>query len=105
MSITSRRRKGVPTQRNYTPNLKNPTELEKQIIINHILNLDTRGFQLTYNLLQEMADKLLTDRGARRVSINWPLCFVNRKNELKLRVNQKYNYQRALNKDLKVVKG
>ena len=52
-----------------------------------------------------MADKLLTDRGARRVGINWSSHFVNRKNELKIRVNRKFDYQRALNEDPEVIKG
>ena len=100
-----RRRKGVPARRDCTPNSKNLTELEEQVIVDHALDLDTRGFQLTYDLLREMADKLLTDRGARRVGANWPSRFVDRRNELKLRVNRKYDYQRALNEDPEVIKG
>jgi hypothetical protein len=100
----TRRRKGVPARRDCTPNSKNLTELEEEVIVSHALDLDTRGFQLTYDLLREMADKLLTDRGARRIGVKWPSRFVDRKEELKLRVNRKYDYQRALNEDPEIIK-
>jgi hypothetical protein len=100
-----RRRIGVPVRHDCAPNSKNLTELEEDVIIDHALDLDMRGFQLTYDMLREMADKLLTDRGARRVGVNWPSRFVDRKKELKLRVNRKYDYQRALNEDPEIIKG
>ena len=51
--------KGVPARRNCTPNSKNLTGLEEQVIVDHTLDLNTRGFQLMYDLLREMADKML----------------------------------------------
>ena len=46
-----RLRKGVPARRDCTPNSKNLTELEEYVIVDHALDLDMRGYQLTYDLL------------------------------------------------------
>jgi len=65
-----RRRNGVPARQDCVPNSKNLTELEEQVIIKHALDVDSRGFQLNYDLLRGLADKLLADRGRRRVGVN-----------------------------------
>jgi hypothetical protein len=100
----SRRRRGIPARRDCTPNSKNLTDLEEQAIVDHALDVDSRGFQLNYDMLREMANKLLADRHAPPVGVNWPPRFVTRKAELKLRVNRKYDYQRALNEDPEIIK-
>jgi len=99
------RRSGMPTRRDCQPNSKNLTSLEEQVIADHALDVDTRGFQLTIDMLREMANKLLADRGAQHVGINWPSRFVDRNKELKLRVNRKYDYRRASNEDPEIMKG
>ena len=52
-----------------------------------------------------MADKLLAARGQDKVGINWPNNFVRRVPGLKPMFNWKYNYQRALQEDPRVIKG
>jgi hypothetical protein len=99
------RRAGRPARQDCVANLKVLTKLEEKAIIEHALNVNSRGFQLNYSLLREIADSLLAQRSGRRVSVNWPAKFIKRVPELKLRVNQQYNYQRALNEDPKVIKG
>lgn len=64
------RRLGKPARPNCVPNSKILTELEERAIIEHAIDVDSRGFQLNYDLLRGVADKLLTDRGCRRVGIN-----------------------------------
>lgn len=98
------RRLGKPARQDCIPNSKLLTELEERVIVEHALDVDSRGFQLNYDLLRGVADKLLADRGGRRVGVNWPATFVRRVPELKLRVNRRYDYQRALNEDPQVVK-
>jgi hypothetical protein len=98
------RRLGKPARQDCVPNSKLLTKLEERAIIEHALDVDSRGFQLNYDLLRGIADKLLADRGGRRVGVNWPATFVRRVPELKLRVNRRYDYQRALNEDPQVVK-
>jgi hypothetical protein len=98
------RRAGKPARQDCAPNSKVLTELEERVIIEHALDVDERGFQLNYDLLRGVADKLLSNRGARRVGVNWPARFVRRVPELRLRVNRRYDYQRALNEDPHIVK-
>jgi hypothetical protein len=94
-----RRRNGVLARRDCTPNSKALTDLEEQVTVKHALDVDSRGFQLTYDMLRETANKLLTDPDAQHVGIIWPSRFIKRKEELKLCLNRKYDYQRALNED------
>jgi DDE superfamily endonuclease len=98
------RRLGKPSREDRIANSKILTELEEKVIIEYALDVDERGFQLNYDLLRGLADKLLADRGARRVGVNWPARFVNRVPELKSRVNRRYDYQRALNEDPRIIK-
>jgi hypothetical protein len=99
-----RRRAGMTARRDCSPNSQLLTKLEEQAITEHALDVDSRGFQLNYDLLRGLADKLLTDRGARHVGINWPANFVRRVPELKLRVNRRYDYQRALSENPQVIR-
>ncbi|RYO04880.1 hypothetical protein AA0121_g12629 [Alternaria tenuissima] len=94
-----RRRAGVPARRDCQPNSKKLTELEEQVIIRHILDLDTRGFAPTYAAVRDMADKLLAARNGGRVGVNWPSTFVKRTDSLTTRFNRSYDRQRALCED------
>lgn len=47
------------------------------MIVRHILELDSRGFVPTLGAVQDMADKLLTERGAGHISKQWPRNFIN----------------------------
>ena len=99
----SRRLNGMPSRNDCPPNSKNLTILEEQTLIEHAIDVDNRGFQLNYDLLRVLANKLLADRGAPPVGKNWPLNFVQRVNTLKIRVNRKYDYQRALNENPDII--
>jgi hypothetical protein len=57
------------------------------VIINHILNLDLRGFTPTYATVRDMANKLLAARSGGQVRVNWPSTFVKRTDSLKARFN------------------
>ena len=74
------------------------------MIISYILDLDQRGFAPTYAAVRDMANKLLAARGAGQVSVHWPRNFVKRTNSLTTRFNQAYNRQRALCKDLALIR-
>jgi hypothetical protein len=52
-----------------------------------------------------MANKLLAERAASQVGKNWPENFVKRTPKLKTQFNQKYDRQRALCEDLKIISG
>jgi hypothetical protein len=61
--ILRNRRLGKPARQDCIPNSKLLTELEERAIIEHALDVDSRGFQLNYDLLRSITDKLLADRG------------------------------------------
>jgi hypothetical protein len=59
------------------PNLKKLTKLKEEVIVRHILDLDSRGFTPTLGAVKDIVDKLLTARAARQVCKNWPANFIN----------------------------
>ena len=99
-----RRRVGKPARRDCQPNLKKLTKLEEQVIIDHVLHLDLRGFSPTYAAVRDMADRLLAARGAGQVGVHWPRNFVKRTDSLTTRFNRAYDRQRALCEDLVLIK-
>ena len=74
------------------------------MIIDHVLNLDLRGFSPTYAAVRDMADRLLAARGAGQVGVHWPRNFVKRTDSLTTRFNRAYDRQRALCEDLVLIK-
>ena len=83
--------------------MKKLTELEESVIIQHSLDLDSRGFSPQLSIIRDMANRLLAVREAGPVGIQWPSNFIRRSPELKTRFNRKYDYQRALNEDPKII--
>jgi hypothetical protein len=69
------------------------------VVIDHILDLDLRGFAPTYAAVRNMADKLLAARGAGQVGQKWPANFVKRIDSLTACFNRAYDRQRALCED------
>ena len=98
-TTVQRRRAGIAARRDCEPNLKKLTKLEEEVITRHILDLDSRGFPPTLNAVQDMADKLLAERGAGQVGKQWPRNFVKRTDSLTTRFNRPYDRQRALCED------
>ena len=98
-----RRRTGIRPRRDCTPNLRKFTDLEESVIIQHALDLDSRGFPPRLGAVEDMANQLLAARGGGKVGINWPSNFIKRTPELKTRFNRKYDYQRAKNEDPKAI--
>jgi hypothetical protein len=98
-STLNDRRAGKPARSDCQPNSKKLTQLEEQVIIDHILNLDLRGFAPTYAAIRDMADKLLAARGVGQVGQKWPANFVKRTDSLTTCFNRAYDRQRALCED------
>ena len=98
-----RRQKGIQSQRDTIPQSRRLTDLEEQILIQFILDLDSRGFPPQLRGMKEMADQLLADRNAPPVGTRWALNFIKRHPELKTRFFRKYDYQRAKCKDLTII--
>ena len=63
-STLNDRRAGRPARRDCQPNSKKLTQLEEQVIASYIIDLDLCGFAPTYAAVRDIANKLLTARGA-----------------------------------------
>jgi hypothetical protein len=71
MPQTSLRKRcaGIPARRDCQPNRQKLTAVEKEVIVDYILDLDSRGFSPTYAAVREMADRLLSYRGGGQVGV------------------------------------
>ena len=90
---------GCISKSDWKPVNRNLTTSEESAILQHILDLDSRGFPPTKDALRDMANKLLKERGSNPVGKNWPDAFLKRTPELKKRWSRPYDRQRALNED------
>jgi hypothetical protein len=93
------RRAGVLCRADCKPKSMKLTETEESAIIQHILELDGRGFPPTKSMVRQMANKLLAERQGDPVGKKWPDNFVNRVPDLKTRRARPYDRQRALCED------
>jgi hypothetical protein len=101
----SRRLAGTSSRRDCTPNLMNLSITEEEEVVQHILDLDARGFPPWLAAVKDMADSLLAERHRGPVGQNWAANFVKRQPKLKVKFNQKYDYKRALCEDPEVIRG
>ena len=83
----------------------NLTKLEEGVVVEHILELVTRGFPPRLAVVADMANSLRAERNLGPVGVNWPSTFVKRCPELIIKFNRKYDYKRALCEDLEVIQG
>ena len=59
-----RRQRGMQSRRDWVPKSRKLSDLEEQIIVQFILDLDSRGFPPRLRDVEEMANRLLADRDA-----------------------------------------
>jgi hypothetical protein len=99
-----RRRNGIQSRRDWIPKSRRLSDLEEQIIVQFILDLDSRGFPPRLRAVEEMANRVLADRDAPPVGKRWAHNFVRRHHDLKTRFFRKYDYQRAKCEDPTVIR-
>ncbi|KAJ3453284.1 hypothetical protein MRS44_017531 [Fusarium solani] len=99
-----RRQNGIQSRRDYITPSRRLSDLEEQIIVQFILDLDSRGFPPRLRGVEEMANRLLADRGASPVGKRWASNFVRRHPKLKTRFLRKYDYQRAKCEDPTIIR-
>lgn len=101
---------GVPTrqQSHITQHKLLPTE--EKALLQWVLSMGERGFPPRISIVRQMAAILLSARTERTVDTssinigqNWVRRFINRHNELQSKYTRKYDYQRALCEDPKVI--
>jgi len=93
------RRAGRRSRRDCEPNSKRLTKLEEEAIVERILEQSLRGLPPSKLEVQDMANKLLRERGAKPVGKNWVDNLVKRTPELQMRWTRPYDRQRAACED------
>jgi hypothetical protein len=78
-------------------------ELEEQVLIQHIIDLDDRGFSPRLKDIEDMAKNILTSRHGPPIGKLWAHRLVKRTPELKTRFSRSYDYQRAQCEDPKLL--
>ena len=101
----SRRRRGMQPRRDIPANSRKLTDLEESIVVQYILDLDSKGFPPRLCGVEDMANGLLAERDARRIVTRWASNFVKRQPDLTMRFNRKYDYQRALCENPDLIRG
>ena len=90
---------GKPARRNTMPNSRKLTVSEENAIVSFIIDLDARSFPPRYSYVEDMANRLLAQRGGGRVGKNWTRNFINRTPGLRTRYNRRMDYSRVLCED------
>ena len=102
-STLRRRRAGTLSRRDCKSNSMRLEATEEQVIVQHILKLDERGYPLWLTDVEDMANSLLAERHQLPVGKNWASTFVKRRPELTVKFNRKYDYKRALCEDPEII--
>ena len=81
------------------------THVEELSMEKWLLNMDARGAALTLPMLRDMANLLLSAKKSTStiVGVNWPSRFIKRHPRLSTQLSRKYDYQRALSEDPRII--
>ena len=76
------RLRGVPPRRAILANSQKMTDLEENVLVEHILDLAAKGFPPRLCVVEDMANRVLATRDGGRVGQRWAGNFVRRQPEL-----------------------
>src|SRR6266487_1499985 len=71
------RLRGIPSRRDSTPHNRKLSLSEESVIVNYVLDLDSRGFSPRVCVVGEMANLLLAERGGAPIGKCWTSNFIN----------------------------
>ena len=94
-----RRMAGTPSKAEQGSATSRLTKLEERVIVEYIIDLDSRGFSPRLCDVEDMANVIAEARDASRVGTHWASNFIKRQPQLKTRLSRAYDYQRALCED------
>lgn len=80
------------------------TICKKFTIVQHVLDLDLWECSPTKGMVHDMVNKLLTEHGRDPIEKCWLDNFIKQTSDLKTQWTRAYDHQRALNKNLQVIK-
>jgi hypothetical protein len=100
----SRRQRGILPRYAIQANSRKLVDLEELVIVERILDLDSKGFPPRLCIVEDMANRLIMTRQGERVGPRWAANFVRRQPELRTRFQRKYDYQRAKCEDPEIIR-
>jgi hypothetical protein len=86
------------------PNSRKLDDLEEEVIIQYILDLDSRVFPPRHRDVEEMANRLLAERDASPVGKRWAINFIKRQPQLKVHSQRRYDYKKAKCEDPTIIR-
>lgn len=95
--------KGRQSRRALPANSRKLTDLEESVLVQEIIDLDSRAFPPRLHGVEDMANRLLTEHDAPCVGPCWASNFVKRQPQLQTRFTRKYDYQRARCEDPTII--
>ena len=87
------RRDGALSRRDWEPKSKRLNKLEEEALVQRILELAQRGIGATKDMVRDMANDLLAERGGEPVGKCWVDNFKKRTSEVKLQRSRPYDRQ------------
>ena len=99
-----RRQQGIQSRRDWIPKSRKLSDLEEQIIVQLVLDLDSRGFPSRLLYVEDIANSLRANCNAPPVGKRWAYNFVKRQLELKTCRFRRYDYQRAKCEDPTIIR-
>ena len=99
-----RRRAGQRSRRDCEPNSKRLTKLEEEAIVQRVLEESLRGIPPSKAHVQDMADRLLRERGGKPTGKNWVNNFIKHTPELRTPWSRPYDRQRAVCEDPAIIR-
>ena len=73
------RMNGVTPKADSRPASQSLTKIEEEVVVQYILDLDSRGFPPLIGDVEAMVNSILASRSARRVGKQWPYRFIQRR--------------------------
>ncbi|KAM5527945.1 transposase [Fusarium oxysporum f. sp. phaseoli] len=104
-STLGRRQHGILSKRDTPTKSRKLSDQEEQIIVQFILDLDSRGFPSRLSYVEDIANSLCANRDIPPVGKRWAYNFIKRQPELKTRKFRRYDYQRAKCEDPTIIYG
>jgi hypothetical protein len=86
------RLRGIPPRRDISANSRKLTDLEETVLVECILELDSKGYPPRLCIVEDMANRIIELRYGKRVGPRWAANFVRRQPELRTRFQRKYDY-------------
>jgi hypothetical protein len=103
-STLRRRMNGTRSKRDSFTGKQRLTPSEENVLVQKVLELDSRGIPVRLDRLRDFASSITQARGAPQVGSKWAYNFIKRTLPLRTRATRSLNYRRAQSEDPKLIR-